>query len=171
MFTSAVWACVCVRQDNSPAYHVFVIVFISCVGPGKGFFSGVRQMAFVDHSLLNWLAALLTFLHATLTRDHSQYLRKQCLSSQLCDLLHFAGIDSAQKSALDRARDSVRAFCAHYLWIVSLHLMWITSPHYQFQQKARRAPVTQTAAQSCTASPWVLLCTLAVCLGTGLASW
>lgn len=36
-------------------------------------------------------------LHATLTQYHSQYLQKQCLSSQFCDLLQFAGIDSTQK--------------------------------------------------------------------------
>lgn len=84
---------------------VFVSVRTCCcvvcvyVCPGRGlFFSRVKQMASVDRSLLNWLAALLTFLHATLTQDHSQYLRKiVCLSSQFCVLLHFAGIDSAQK--------------------------------------------------------------------------
>lgn len=66
-----------------------------CTGWGF-FFSGVRQMASVDRSLLNWLAALLTSLHATLTQDHSQYLPILCLRTEACDLLHFAGIEFTQ---------------------------------------------------------------------------
>lgn len=52
---------------------VDVCVFVLAGGSSS---LGVRQMASVDRSLLNWLAALLTLLHATLTQDHSQYLRK-----------------------------------------------------------------------------------------------
>ncbi|CAB1450767.1 unnamed protein product [Pleuronectes platessa] len=43
-------------------------VQISLPHAHRGFtLSGLRQMASVDRSLLNWLAAVLTFLHATPT--------------------------------------------------------------------------------------------------------
>lgn len=52
-------------------YFFFVCVCVYC--PGRGLLlSGKRQMVSMDGSLLNWLAALLIPLHATLTCYQSQ---------------------------------------------------------------------------------------------------
>lgn len=93
----------------SETTHLYVRLWLcSHLVLAEGFFcSGVRQMASVDGSLLNQLAELLTLLHSTLTHSHRQYWWNYCLSSQYCDLLHFAVIYSAQKGALDQACDSV----------------------------------------------------------------
>lgn len=99
------------KCGRSEATHLYVRLWLcSYLVLAEGFFcSGVRQMASVDGSLLNQLAALLTLLHSTLTHYRGQYWWNYCLSSQYCDLLHFAVIYSAQKGALDQARDSVRS--------------------------------------------------------------
>lgn len=131
-----------------------------CVRPAGGFsLAGVRRMASVDRSLLNWLAALLTFLHATLTRDHSRH----CLCSQFCDLLHFAGVDSTKKSGPDPAHDSRISF-----QVMSLYLMWITIPLLSLPAK-RHAALLSDGLQ-CSHTPLLLpscCATLAVCPSSG----